>query len=257
MKLVDVAIDNNPDVMKVYVFADWHIGDAHCDIEEIKELIDKIKNDENALVICNGDLMNNATKHSVSDSYAELIPPQRQVDMLIDLLSPIKDKILCITQGNHESRTYFESGIDLLQMVAFNLGIEEKYCKEAGVVVLHFGQRAKDANQKICYSFYVTHGTGGGRKEGAKVIRVADMASIIDVDIYVHAHSHLPFVMKEDFYRLQTIRHTLERVTKLFVNSSAKLKYGGYGEGKEYKPASQDCPVIYLSNKHKKAFAML
>lgn len=257
MRLVETTLDINPDALKVYVFSDWHIGDSNCDFKGIEELIDKVKNDENAVVICNGDLMNNATKTSISDSYAEQIPPMRQIELLQQLLEPIKSKIICMTQGNHEARTYYNDGVDLTQVVALHLGIEDKYCKEGGVVILRFGYRAKDKKQKILYSLYVTHGSGGGRKEGAKAIRVADMANIIDADVYVHSHSHLPFVMKEDFYRVHLERHSIEKVTKLFVNTSAQLNYGGYGQSKEFKPSSKDCPVIYLSNKHKKAYAML
>ena len=34
-------------------------------------------------------------------------------------------------------------------------------------------------------------------KEGrAKAIRLADMACIVDADIYIHSHTHLPMIMK-------------------------------------------------------------
>lgn len=257
MKLIKITIDRDPEVLKIYVFSDWHIGDVHSNIVEIKELIEKVKNDEDALVICNGDLMNNATKTSISDSYAETIPPMQQVDMLVELLEPVKDKIICMTQGNHEARTYYNDGIDLTQFVAMKLDIAKKYAKEGAAILLKFGHKQAHKDQKMFYTLYVTHGSGGGRKEGSKVIRVADMANTIDTDIYVHSHSHLPFVFKEDFFRLHTSNASIEKVTKLFVNSSAKLEYGGYGESKEFKPSSQDCPVIYLSNRHKKAYAML
>ena len=43
--------------------------------------------------------------------------------------------------------------------------------------------------RQMCYTIYTTHGRGGGRKEGAKAIRLADMASIVDADIYIHSHA--------------------------------------------------------------------
>lgn len=257
MKLIEATLDKNPDSLKVYVFSDWHIGDAACNVKEISALIERVANDDNAVVVCNGDLMNNATKTSVSDSYAEVIPPMKQVEMLTQLLEPIKDKIVFMTQGNHEARTYFNDGIDLTQVVALNLGIEKNYSREGGLLLVRFGETAKSPSRKMIYSIYTTHGSGGGRKEGSKAIRLADMASIIDADIYIHSHTHLPMILKEDFYRVHLSNRTVEKVTKLFVNTSAKLDYSGYGQRNEFKPASQDCPIIYLSNKHKKAYATL
>ena len=101
------------------------------------------------------------------------------------------------------------------------------------------------------YSFHVTHGSGGGRKEGAKAIRLADMASIVDCDIYIHSHTHLPMIMKQGFYRTDISNGVVKKVDKLFVNTSAQLDYGGYGEASEFKPSSKHCPVIYLSGKDK------
>ena len=101
------------------------------------------------------------------------------------------------------------------------------------------------------------HGSGGGRKEGAKAIRLADMASIIDSDIYCHAHTHLPMIMKQGFYRIDTRNSTFACVEKLFVNTAANLNYGGYGEAQEFKPASKDTPVIYLNGRKKEFNAKL
>lgn len=111
--------------------------------------------------------------------------------------------------------------------------------------------------RKQWYTIYVNHGSGGGRKEGAKAIRLADMASIIDADIYIHSHTHLPMIMKQGFYRVDTSNSNANCVTKLFVNTSSALDYGGYGETFEYKPNSKDTPIIYLDGTKKKADARL
>ena len=46
-----------------------------------------------------------------------------QIQKAIDLFNPIKDKITCITTGNHESRTYNKEGIDLIEVMARTDGI--------------------------------------------------------------------------------------------------------------------------------------
>jgi hypothetical protein len=40
-------------------------------------------------------------------------------------------------------------------------------------------------------------------------------------------------------------------VDKLFVNTAANLRYGGYGEAGEFKPSSMETPVIYLDGTKK------
>lgn len=105
--------------------------------------------------------------------------------------------------------------------------------------------------RKLCYTIYSLHGSGGGRKAGAKAIRLEDMANIVDTDIYIHSHTHLPMIMKQGFYRIDLRNSAVAPVDKLFVNTAANLNYGGYGEAGEFKPSSKDTPVIYLSGKRK------
>jgi hypothetical protein len=83
------------------------------------------------------------------------------------------------------------------------------------------------------------------------------MASIVDTDIYIHSHTHLPMTMKQAYHRIDTRSSTVALVTKLFVNTAANLNYGGYGEAQEFKPSSKDTPVIYLSGKKKSFEARL
>lgn len=265
MKTISVDLARDLERIKIYTFSDWHIGDKHCDLSQIENMIKAVKEDENAFVICNGDLMNNATKSSVSDCYAEEISPMAQLNTIVSLLSPIKDKILMITQGNHEARTYRTDGIDLTALAANQLGVLSRYAREGGVLFLRFGKLSrgrKESNgsgkaRRVCYTFYVSHGSGGGRKEGAKAIRLADMAAIVDTDIYIHSHTHLPMVMKEAFYRIDLRNSACAKVDKLFVNTSAQLEYGGYGQTYEFKPSSTNNPVIYLNGTKKEFKAKL
>ena len=184
--------------IEIHTFADLHIGDTSCDIDAIHARIEMVKEKENAFVILNGDIMNNATKTSVSDSYAEEIPPMQQLERFVSLFEPIKHKVLAVTSGNHENRTYNKEGIDLTDVACKQLGIEDKYAKTGALVFVKFG-RGKQHDicrvSKQLYTIYCTHGSGGGRKEGAKAIRLADMANIVDADVYIHSHTHLPMVM--------------------------------------------------------------
>lgn len=249
----------------VYTLADLHIGDAHCSEAEVQTRIKEAQEDPYGLVILNGDLMNTALRNSVSDVYGELLTPMQQITYLVNLLRPIAGKVIGVTAGNHENRVYRNDGLDTMRLVCRELGIEDKYAPEGILIFLRFGTRAqKDQhikagrNPRQWYSVYATHGSaGGGRKEGAKAIRLADMAAMVDADIYVHSHTHLPMVMKESYFRADSSNCTAKQVSKLFVNTGATLYYGGYGQAQEFKPASMANPIIHLEAKHKRMTATM
>ena len=251
--------------LEIHTFADLHLGDKHTDMDLIKSRIKEVKEKENAYCILNGDLLNNATKTSVSDSYAEDIPPMEQIQRGIYLFEPIKDKILAITTGNHEGRTYQKEGIDLTEVMARQMAMHDKFSKTAALLFVRFGEQSCNTKEtggsgkvrQMCYTIYTTHGRGGGRKEGAKAIRLADMASIVDADIYIHSHTHLPMIMKQAYYRIDKQNSKCKCVDKLFVNTAATLNYGGYGQVYEFKPASKDNPVIFLNGTRKEMTARL
>ena len=254
MKVIKVDLPREFSSIEIHTFADEHIGDEHCDIKRLMERIEYVKNTPNAYCILNGDILDNATKTSIGDTYTQEFNPMEQLQRANELFSPIREKILCVTHGNHENRTYKKEGINLSYLIATQLGLDDKYTPTSAVLFIRFGKMSngkKEDNgsgnvRRVCYTMYVLHGSGGGRKEGAKAIRLADMASIIDTDIYIHSHTHLPMIMKQGFHRIDLSNSSVAKVDKLFVNTAANLKYGGYGEAGEFKPSSTDTPVIYL-----------
>ena len=251
MKVIKIDLPKELSSVELHTFADEHVGDEHCDLKRLLARIEYVKNTPNAYCILNGDLVDNATKTSIGDTYTQVFNPMEQITKAVEIFEPIRDKILCITHGNHENRTYKKEGINLSRLIASQLGLADKYSPTSAVLFIRLGEDSANHRRKHRYTVYVLHGSGGGRKEGAKAIRLADMASIIDTDIYIHSHTHLPMVMKQGFHRIDTNNSKVALVDKLFVNTAANLNYGGYGEAGEFKPSSKDTPVIYLSGTKK------
>lgn len=260
MKTIKADLPQTLETIQIHTFADEHIGDRHCDMERLKERIAYVANTENAYCILNGDILDYASRSSIGDIETREFNIMGQLEKAVELFSPIKDKIICITNGNHEARGYRKEGIDMSKMIAMQLGIEHVYSQTSAFVFLRFGTAIKTharKSPKMLYTLYVNHGSGGGRKEGAKAIRLADMAGICDADIYIHSHTHLPMTMKQGFFRVDTRHCTVTNTTKLFVNTASNLDYGGYGASQEYKPNSKDTPVIYLNGKKREMKATL
>ena len=239
---------------------DYHLGDPQSDYKRIISDISYIRDNDDVFCVLNGDLMNSAIKSSISDCYGETLSPMEELQECVKLFEPLKDKILCLVPGNHENRHYRTNGVDMTWLMAKQLGIEERYSPTTAVVFIRFGRLAGGQNahnRKVAYTMYVAHGTGGGRKEGGKINRLADLSTICDCDIYVVGHTHLPAIFKERFARPNMANSSITYCDKLYINTSAKLNYGGYGDYGGFKPASTDTPVIILNGCKKEMRAIL
>lgn len=260
MKVIRADLPKEIDTVELHLFADEHIGDAHSDINRLQERIQTVATQKNAYCVMNGDILDFASRSSIGDIETREFNIMGQLEKAVELFDPIKDKILCITNGNHEARGYRKEGVDMSKMIAMQLGIVDRYAPGAAFMFLRFGDRAHSHGRdsmKMLYTLYINHGSGGGRKEGAKAIRLADMANIADADIYIHSHTHLPMIMKQGFFRVDTRNLAVSNVTKLFVNTASNLDYGGYGAAQEYKPNSKDTPIIYLNGAKRDMVAKL
>lgn len=244
--------------IEIHPLADLHIGDSMSDYKMIMEKIEYIRNTPNAYCILDGDLMDTAVCTSIGDTYGANLQPMEQLRHCVAIFEPIKDKILAVLPGNHENRVYKSDGLDITELMCSQLGIQGKYSPTTALLFIRFGkQSSKHHGRPFLYTIYATHGTGGGRKEGGKVNRLADLAAIVDADIYIHAHTHLPIVFKNSFYRVSGSNSSAALVDKLFVNTSAWLNYGGYGDKAGFKPASKASPVIYLNGLKHDMYARL
>ncbi len=257
MKVINIELPKEHETIEIYPVGDLHIGDMLHDNKRLNELIKEVREKANRYVILNGDIINNAVRKGVSDIYTEELNPNEQIDRTVELFKPIKDKILCITEGNHENRSYKESGILIMYQVAQRLDIGDRYSEGAYLLFVAFGKNQGRDNRKTVYAIYGKHGSGGGRKVGAKAIRLFEMAEVIDADIFIHSHTHVPMVLRKTFFRVDYRNEKATQIEQLFVNTNGFLNYGGYGENFGYHPTSTKYPKIILDGVERKATALV
>lgn len=250
MKNIKIDLPGELKEIEIHPLADLHIGDACCRYKDIIAELEYIKNTPNCFCVLDGDLMDTAIAASVGDTYGANLQPMEQLKECVKLFEPIKDKILAVSGGNHENRVYKTDGIDMTSLMCAQLGIADRYTSTTAMLFVRFGKN--HAGKKNCYTLFMAHGTGGGRKEGGKIQRLADMAGIVDADIYLMAHVHQPSAFRSTFYRADPQNSSTQKVEHLFVNTAAWLDYGGYGERNLYKPASAINPVIILDGYKKR-----
>lgn len=248
MKEFNIKIDAPENSFQLMVLGDMHIGDELCDLELIKDTIDYIKNTKDCYCILNGDLINNALKTSKSDSYREQMTIEEEQDLLIDLLMPIKNKILVMASGNHEYRTSLLAGINPLKAVAIALGIRDKLVEHSYLLNIEFGNAFGIANKHNKYLVYGIHGgNGGGRRAGATANALQDMALVRpDMDLYIHSHTHTVINYTDMIFLYDRKLCKTKEHQRTYYNANAFLKYGGYAEQKGYKPSDRQPSVLIV-----------
>ena len=140
MKVIKQDLSEEIDKLTIIPISDVHIGDKTADLKAFKETLDRIQKEPNTYTILNGDLCNVALKNSKSDVYSDELTPMQQVLQVIKFLEPIKDKILVMSNGNHEDRITKDTNIDVLYLVAKQLQIEQVYSPSWWYLYLSFGK---------------------------------------------------------------------------------------------------------------------
>ena len=255
-----IKIDLSADFKEIEIMpvADYHWADPNSDHDKIAEDLAYIHNHDNCFCILNGDLMDCAIASSIGDTYGATLSPMDELRECVKLFEPIAHKILCVVPGNHERRHYKTNGIDLTELMCRQIGVEDRYSPTTALLFLRLGeQTGKQHNRKVAYTIYVSHGNGGGRKEAGKIQRLVDLSTIIDADCYVVGHTHLPALLKDSLARPCMANNSITYGTRLYINTSAKLNYGGYGEVGGFKPPCTDTPIIHLSGTRKEMRATI
>lgn len=243
-------LENGGEPIRILPLSDLHYGDPNANEKMIRGLIKQIADDPACYTILCGDLLNTAVVGGKSDAKAEKKRITEQLVDMADMLAPIKDKILAAVPGNHEERAYKIADVDLTELLMAMLKIPGLYRPTSALLFIRTGKGRNGG--KVVYSVYVNHGHGGGgRRAGSKVNSLEDLGFVIDADIVIAGHTHLPAVFRKSRLRVVPQTFTAEPQEQVFVNLASALGYGGYGDRAGYQPPSNRYPVIELAGNRK------
>lgn len=247
MKIKEIDLPVEYESAYIIPISDTHIGDPEFKEQKLINYIKWIKETPNARVILVGDIMNTAIKDSVSDGYAETMNPNQQLKYATALFEPIRDKIIAVTDGNHERRIQRSTSINTTELLAQNLGA---YYRENGLFLKV--KLGKDYHHnRVVYTIYATHGFGGGKKPGAKANNLKSLAEIVLADVYIMGHVHHMTTFQDIFYVPDTRTNSVTELKRTYVSSSSFVGWGGYSERCGFSPSKLGTPRIRLAGDRK------
>jgi len=256
MKIIKRELGEDIEKLTIIPISDVHIGDKTANLKAFKEVIERIKNEPNTYTILNGDLCNVALKNSKSDVYSDELTPMEQVLQVIDFLEPIKDKILLISNGNHEDRIAKETNIDILYLVAKQLRIEQIYSSSWWYLYLSFGSTNK--KRPALYTLTGYHGYGSGTTTGGKANKVKKMSQVVLADVYLMSHVHEPLNTKGVIFIPDYQHKSIVKKEMHYCISNSFVEYeGSYAEKMGLTPSNTGINEIELDGHKKKVRLIL
>lgn len=234
------------DYIDLVLLSDLHAGCQNWAEELLKRDIDAIKNNPHARVLIPGDLFQRDLKnHKVGDVYKQKLSPSEQRDKAEEILTPIKDKIIGILQGNHDARGSDDSNPvkDLCRFLGTHY-FEDEICVQFSV--------GSQKNGKPCvYTGYGIHGVAGGTV-GNIANALTRLINICDADFYFAGHAHQMVTFPLGWFRRDLYNHKMAPVTRRFIACGSYQGREAYPVTHAMIPKVLGSPTIVLSGKYKK-----
>ena len=250
-ELITHHFSENNDIT-IFPISDVHLGASEHMEKEWAEFCRQIKETPNAYIVLGGDLINNATRNSVSNVFEETMRPREQKKVIAEMLSPLRDRILCAVSGNHERRSGKDADDDPTYDIMCKLDIEHLYRENMAFVKIRIGKRDGDGQKNPTYMLVVSHGAGGGILTGSAVNRNERFGYVIDgMDCLIVGHTHKPFVTQPSKIKIDPFNNKVDIKPFKVVSSSSWLNYGGYAAQKMLLPSSHAPQVITICGKRK------
>ena len=216
--------------IKVWAVADVHIGARECDLAGFVHFLHKLKDDPDSYIVLCGDIISNGVKDSLTNVYEEVIPPSLQIEKAVELLEPVKDRILGAVGGNHEARSRKAVDLDPMYAIMLMLGKGELYRTNMAFlrVILERG------NTKSRHSMLLVHGKTANKKR-----RFAYAVEGVDAIISGHTHDG---IVEKPARLVFSSRNTVSVKPLVSLTATSWLSYGGYAAASLYEPKATSDP---------------
>jgi len=245
-ELITHKFPENKDITIIPI-SDVHLGAAEHKAAEWTRFCASVMTTPNVYITLGGDLVNNATRSSVSNVFDDTLRPREQKKIITEMLTPIKDRIICSVTGNHERRSGKDADDDPTYDIMCKLDLEHLYRENIAFVKIQMGDPNKNGAKNPTYVLAITHGAGGGIYTGAAVNRNERFGYVLDgVDCLIVGHTHKPFVTQPGKIKVDPYNNKVSVKPFKVVSSTSWLDYGGYAAQKMLLPSTHAPQTIRL-----------
>jgi hypothetical protein len=251
----------------IFPVGDIHIGAAACDEEKLRQDVEKIRSNKNAVWVGMGDYCD-----LIAHSDARRFDPAalaswvsaadlgnivvRQVERASKILAPIAGQCVCLLAGNHEEAIRRTHHVD----AAAALGVE--LSRSAGRVVPVYGPAAfirmrfdRCGGGGATLDIMAHHGWFAGRKPGGKANSLHDALAYFDCDVVLVGHGHAQVSVQDVQLSVNPAGKIVERQRVAVMTGSYLRTYSqgcrGYGESAGYAPTKLGATEILYFPKEK------
>lgn len=212
----------------IVTLSDLHIGAG--DRAYIQSIVDFIVSIPNMYVILGGDAVNNTTKTSKGVTLEEYATGQEQINMLVEYMKPIKNRIIAVCGGgNHERRSYNDCFISIPQMIATLLEIPNLYTGDIAIGYINVN--------KVCYMYGVLH----------KHRKIKNFYDHMNMDILVLEHTHELNVREKLVFEHNKYAKKTSMKTVYELDNGSALAFPSYAKFAGYRSLPIGCYITELS----------
>jgi predicted phosphodiesterase len=203
-------------------------------------------------LVLGGDLINNATRSSVTNIFEEIMRPADQKKEMSKILAPVAHKILAAVSGNHERRSGKDADDDPTYDILCKIDREDVYRENMAFVKFQFGDPAKNGENNPTYTIVVTHGAGGGALTSGAVLKGERFGYAIDgMDALIMGHTHKPFTTQPGKIVIDKYNNKVSVKPFKVINMTSWLDYSGYAAAKMLLPSSHCMHTLTLRGTRK------
>lgn len=249
--IIEIKLPKNLNAVKLAVIHNLNIGELSFSPAEIKNLlshIEEIKNDEEARVVLGGDLFNFASGGKEARMLCAY-PVDKQVEVLTDILEPIKDKIVVAYDGTSEQNFIKKDAINPTSMLIDNLGINPKTytgTNFANASIEFQNDYTKGTKQKV--NMLLDHGFLTANTYTTALKKTRNLENLFSgKDLYVSTHYN-KFSVVNSSRVFTTKKGAIEKKPVYFVTLS------GYREYYDQKNKDRHLSPAYTGNSMLRVF---
>jgi len=234
LKLVEriVKVPRGYRDVEVVVSGCLHFGHAGTNEEAIRAMVRYVAAEPNRRLILLGDITDAISVSDPRFNPREVAPWLKMDDLsnriileaerAIAFLSPIKDRIDGLIEGNHERKPRLVAQVDLHRVLWKGLGIESL----GEVAFLQYTFVGRDRGTSDPISIYCQHGAGGASQVGGVLNNMIKKAKDFPgAAAYIGAHHHRNGATTAESISYDPVARTIRRASPLAVTVGTFMEY--------------------------------